>query len=206
MAVNEIVLSVFILNCGCALEFDHRAHDVGVRVRQGALHLFLGALLQLERSCQVDVFRTGGLIGKHGYPFTQVHPDDLSKLESAPLEVRSRAYDLVMNGREIASGSIRITDPAVQSRVFAALGIGEEEARRKFGFLLEAFEYGAPPHGGIAPGIDRLVMEGLGEENIRDVVAYPKNQQAQELMTGAPAPAEPAQLSELGLVVKPARA
>jgi aspartyl-tRNA synthetase len=144
---------------------------------------------------------TGAISPAH-HPFTQLHPDDLDKLETAPLEVRSRAYDLVMNGREIASGSIRITDPAVQNRVFAALGIDEEEAKRKFGFLLEAFEYGAPPHGGIAPGIDRLVMEGLGEENIRDVIAYPKNQQAQELMTGAPAPAESSQLSELGLVFK----
>jgi aspartyl-tRNA synthetase len=87
--------------------------------------------------------------------------------------------------------------------VFAAIGLDEEEARRRFGFLLEAFEYGVPPHGGFAAGIDRLVMEGLGEENIRDVIAFPKNQQAQELMTDAPAPVDAAQLAELGLALRP---
>ncbi len=145
----------------------------------------------------------GGAISPAHHPFTQIHPDDVDILESDPLAVRARAYDLVLNGREVASGSIRITDPVLQRRVFAALGVDADEARRKFGFLLEAFEYGAPPHGGIAPGIDRLVMEGLGEENIRDVIAFPKNQQAQELMTGAPAPVDAAQLAELGLGLRP---
>ena len=116
-----------------------------------------------------------------------VHPDDVDLLESDPLRIRSRAYDIVLNGRELGSGSIRITDPAIQQRVFAAMGIDAETAQRKFGFLLEAFQYGVPPHGGFAAGIERLVMEGLGEENIRDVIAFPKNQQAQEPMTGAPA-------------------
>jgi aspartyl-tRNA synthetase len=117
--------------------------------------------------------------------------------------VRSRAYDIVLNGREIASGSIRITDPALQQRVFTALGIDDDEAAKKFGFLLEAFQFGAPPHGGIAPGIDRLVMEGLGTDNIRDVVAFPKNQQAQELMVDSPAPVDDVQLTELGLALRP---
>nr|MDQ2961220.1 aspartate--tRNA ligase [Candidatus Dormibacteraeota bacterium] len=108
-----------------------------------------------------------------------------------------------LNGREIGSGSIRITDPSIQERVFAATGIDAETARRKFGFLLDAFQYGVPPHGGFAAGIERLVMEGLGEENIRDVVAFPKNQQAQEPMTAAPAPVDPAQLTELGLRLLP---
>ena len=137
------------------------------------------------------------------HPFTMIHADDLDLLESDPLAVRSRAYDLVVNGREIGSGSIRITDPAIQQRVLAALGIDAEEARRKFGFLLEAFEYGVPPHGGWAGGIDRMIMEGLGTDNIRDVIAFPKNQQAQEPMTDAPAPVEPAQLRELGIAHHP---
>jgi aspartyl-tRNA synthetase len=138
------------------------------------------------------------------HPFTMLHGEDVDLLETDPLRIRSRAYDIVLNGREIGSGSIRITDPAVQERVFAAMGIDAEAAQRKFGFLLEAFQYGVPPHGGFAAGIERLVMEGLGEDNIRDVVAFPKNQQAQELMTGAPAPVEEAQLAELGLALRPA--
>ncbi|MHB8489839.1 MAG: aspartate--tRNA ligase [Candidatus Dormibacteria bacterium] len=144
-----------------------------------------------------------GEIGAAHHPFTMIHADDLDLLESDPLAVRSRAYDLVVNGREIGSGSIRITDPAIQQRVLAALGIDAEEARRKFGFLLEAFEYGAPPHGGWAGGVDRMVMEGLGTDNIRDVIAFPKNQQGQEPMTDAPAPVDPAQLRELGIGILP---
>jgi aspartyl-tRNA synthetase len=144
-----------------------------------------------------------GEIGAAHHPFTMIHADDLDLLESDPLAVRSRAYDLVVNGREIGSGSIRITDPAIQQRVLAALGIDAEEARRKFGFLLEAFEYGVPPHGGWAGGIDRMVMEGLGTDNIRDVIAFPKNQQGQEPMTDAPAPVDPAQLRELGIGILP---
>jgi aspartyl-tRNA synthetase len=141
---------------------------------------------------------TGGVTPLH-HPFTMLHPDDIGLLETDPLRIRSRAYDIVLNGRELGSGSIRITDPAIQERVFAAMGIDAESAQRKFGFLLEAFQYGVPPHGGFAAGVERLVMEGLGEENIRDVIAFPKNQQAQEPMTGAPASVDPAQLEELGL-------
>ncbi len=146
---------------------------------------------------------TGEVTPLH-HPFTMLHRDDIDLLESDPLRIRSRAYDIVLNGREIGSGSIRITDPAIQERVFAAIGIGAQEAERKFGFLLEAFQYGVPPHGGFAAGVERMVMEGLGEENIRDVIAFPKNQQAQEPMTGAPAAVEEEQLSELGLVLRPA--
>jgi aspartyl-tRNA synthetase len=147
--------------------------------------------------------QTGAVTPLH-HPFTMLHRDDIDLLESDPLRVRSRAYDIVLNGREIGSGSIRITDPVVQERVFAAMGIDAEAAQRKFGFLLEAFEYGVPPHGGFAAGVERLVMEGLGEDNIRDVIAFPKNQQAQEPMTGAPAPVEEAQLAELGLALRAA--
>ncbi len=137
------------------------------------------------------------------HPFTMLHAEDVDLLETDPLQIRSRAYDIVLNGREIGSGSIRITDPAIQERVFAAMGIDAAAAQRKFGFLLEAFQYGVPPHGGFAAGIERLIMEGLGEENIRDVIAFPKNQQAQEPMTSAPAPVDDAQLAELGLALRP---
>jgi aspartyl-tRNA synthetase len=146
---------------------------------------------------------SGGVVPLH-HPFTMIHRDDVDLLESDPLRIRSRSYDIVLNGREIGSGSIRITDPTIQQRVFAAIGIDAQEAERKFGFLLEAFQYGVPPHGGFAAGVERLVMEGLGEENIRDVIAFPKNQQAQEPMTGAPAQVEEEQLSELGLALRPA--
>ena len=147
---------------------------------------------------------TGDIVPAH-HPFTMVNSYDLDRLESDPLSVGSRAYDLVLNGRELGGGSIRITDSAIQRRVFAAIGIDAETALRRFGFLLEAFEFGAPPHGGFAGGIDRMLMEGLGEDNIRDVIAFPKNQQAQEPMTGSPAPVDEAQLRELGLAVRPRR-
>jgi aspartyl-tRNA synthetase len=146
--------------------------------------------------------QTGEIAPLH-HPFTMLHRDDIDLLESDPLRIRSRAYDIVLNGREIGSGSIRITDPAVQERVFAAMGIDAAAAQSKFGFLLEAFRYGVPPHGGFAAGVERLIMEGLGEDNIRDVIAFPKNQQAQELMTGAPAAVDEAQLAELGLQLRP---
>ncbi|MHB8718087.1 MAG: aspartate--tRNA ligase [Candidatus Dormibacteria bacterium] len=144
---------------------------------------------------------SGGVTAMH-HPFTQPHPDDVPLLESDPLRVRSRAYDIVLNGREIGSGSIRITDPGLQQRVLAAMGIDNETAQRKFGFLLDAFQYGVPPHGGFAAGVERLVMEGLGEENIRDVIAFPKNQQAQEPMTSAPAAVDDQQLAELGIALR----
>jgi aspartyl-tRNA synthetase len=142
-----------------------------------------------------------GTISPAHHPFTMPRAEDVGLLEGEPLRVRSRAYDIVLNGREIGSGSIRITDAALQRRVFAALGIDAAAARRRFGFLLEAFEYGVPPHGGFAAGIERLVMEGLGEENIREVIAFPKNQQAQEVMTDAPAEVEPSQLADLGIAL-----
>ncbi len=144
---------------------------------------------------------TGQIEAEH-HPFTAPHPADIDLIETDPLRVRARSYDLVLNGTELASGSIRIHDPGLQQRIFAQLGWTPEEAARRFGFLLEAFEYGAPPHGGIAPGIDRAVMLAAGEQTIRDVIAFPKNQQAQEPMTGAPAPVDAAQLRELGLELR----
>ena len=133
------------------------------------------------------------------HPFTRPHPDDLDRLEADPMSVRSQAYDLVLNGWELGSGSIRIHEPALQQRVFDLLGIGEEEAERRFGFFLTPFRYGAPPHGGFAFGIDRLAAILAGEENIREVIAFPKPQSGVDPMTGAPTPVDPAQLTDLGL-------
>jgi aspartyl-tRNA synthetase len=133
------------------------------------------------------------------HPFTSPRDEDLQYLENDPGKVYAKAYDLVMNGYEVGGGSIRIHSPEVQSRVFAALGMAPEDAKARFGFLLDALKYGAPPHGGIALGLDRLAMMLAGTTNIRDVIAFPKNQRARDLMTGAPAPVDLRQLKELGL-------
>jgi aspartyl-tRNA synthetase len=139
------------------------------------------------------------------HPFTAPKPEDVGKLESDPGGVLTNAYDLVMNGSEIAGGSIRIHDQAVQSKVFKLLGLSEEEAQQKFSFLLEALQFGAPPHGGIAFGLDRLIMLLCGTTNIRDVIAFPKTLNGADLMTNAPSPVDAAQLDELHikLTVKP---
>ena len=140
------------------------------------------------------------------HPFTMPHPDDLELLErgegKALLDIRSLAYDLVLNGWELGSGSVRIHSPDLQQRVFSLLGIEPERARSRFGFLLDAFRYGAPPHAGFAFGIDRLVAILAGEENIREVIAFPKTQSGADPLTGAPTPLEPEQLAELGLSIR----
>ncbi len=137
------------------------------------------------------------------HAFTMPHPDDLDRLESDPLSVRSQSYDLVLNGWELGSGSIRIHRADIQSRIFALLGISEADAEARFGFLLGAFRYGAPPHGGFAVGLDRLVAILAGEENIREVIAFPKTQSGLDPLTGAPAPVAPKVLSDLGIKVLP---
>jgi aspartyl-tRNA synthetase len=137
------------------------------------------------------------------HPFTRPHPDDIAKLETDPLAVRSRAYDLVLNGWELGSGSIRIHEPELQQRIFDLLGIDADEANRRFGFFLTPFRYGAPPHGGFAFGIDRLVAILAGEENIREVIAFPKTQSGTDPMTNSPTPVDPKQLAELGLRLAP---
>ena len=133
------------------------------------------------------------------HPFCHPHPDDLHLFDTDPLKVRALAYDLVLNGWELGSGSIRIHEPELQRRVFNQLGISDEEADRRFGFFLQPFKYGAPPHGGFAFGIDRLAAILAGEENIREVIAFPKTQSGSDPMTNAPTPVESAQLAELGL-------
>ncbi len=137
------------------------------------------------------------------HPFTMPHPEDLDRLETDPASVRSQAYDLVLNGWELGSGSVRIHRGDIQSRVFSVLGIDEDEAQSRFGFLLGAFRYGAPPHAGFAVGIDRLVAIFAGEDSIREVIAFPKTQSGSDPMTGAPKPLALGVLADLGLRLVP---
>jgi aspartyl-tRNA synthetase len=138
----------------------------------------------------------GNLQAAH-HPFTMPHPEDLAMIDTDPLKVRAQAYDLVLNGWELGSGSVRIHRADIQSKIFSALGISDEEADSRFGFLLGAFRYGAPPHAGFAFGIDRLVAIFAGEENIREVIAFPKTQSGADLMTGAPKSIAERQLRDL---------
>jgi aspartyl-tRNA synthetase len=141
----------------------------------------------------------GGRFSAMHHPFTSPRAADVDLLQTDPAAVRARAYDVVMDGVEIGGGSIRIHDLELQRRMFRVLGIGDEEAEQRFGFLLEAFRYGVPPHGGIALGLDRLVMLMAGHDSIRDVIAFPKTTSASCLMTDAPSAVDQDQLRELGL-------
>ncbi|MHB8440193.1 MAG: aspartate--tRNA ligase [Acidimicrobiales bacterium] len=176
----------------------------------GALRLELGRMpvgTGERRFCWVTDFPMfDGLDGEGRpqaahHPFTMPHPDDIELMQSDPLSVRSQAYDLVLNGWELGSGSIRIHREDVQRAVFDALGIAPEEAEARFGFLLGAFRYGAPPHGGFAVGIDRFVAVLAGEENIREVIAFPKSQSGTDPMTGAPKEISATLLRELGITL-----
>lgn len=148
------------------------------------------------------------------HPFTTLHEEDFAKLEAnidsardpkSPLgEIRALAYDVVLNGTELGSGSIRIHRQDVQRKIFQALGMSDEEAKARFGFFLEALEYGTPPHGGIALGLDRIVMILTGAESLREVIPFPKTARAVDLMVDAPSPATEKQLKELGLLIKKA--
>lgn len=174
----------------------------------GALRVTLGSLPVGEGPHQYvwvtefplfEGFDEDGHLQAAHHPFTMPHPEDLEFIESDPLKVRSQAYDLVLNGWELGSGSVRVHRADIQSRIFRALGISDDEAQSRFGFLLGAFKYGAPPHAGFAFGIDRLVAIFAGEENIREVIAFPKTQSGSDLMTGAPKGITERQLDELRL-------
>jgi aspartyl-tRNA synthetase len=136
------------------------------------------------------------------HPFTSPHEQDMDKLESHPASVRALAYDVVLNGTELGSGSIRIHRQDIQQKIFKALGMTPEEAQARFGFFLEALTYGTPPHGGIALGLDRIVMILAGADSLREVIPFPKTAKAVDLMVDAPTPVSEAQLRELGIVVK----
>ncbi len=199
-----------------AVEGDLLFFQFGPRKRAavvlGALRLHLAQRLgliakDLWRFCWITEFPLfeeaddGSLAAAH-HPFTSPVAADLTNLESHPSTARARAYDLVLNGNEIAGGSIRIHDPDVQARVFRSIGLSSEEARAKFGFLLDAFKYGPPPHGGIAAGLDRIVMLLCGAESLRDVIAFPKTQKGTDLLTEAPSAASARQLDELHLALR----
>ncbi|MCX7994660.1 MAG: aspartate--tRNA ligase [candidate division WOR-3 bacterium] len=178
----------------------------------GELRLSIGDLLNLRGKGYhflwvydfplFEIDEKTGKINPCHHPFTQPKPEDIHLLDTEPLKVRGRQYDLVLNGNEIASGSIRNHDRSLQERIFEILGVDRETAAKKFGLLLEALDYGAPPHGGIAPGIERIVMLLAGVKSIRDVIAFPKTTQAQGLLENIPDFVEPEQLKELHLKIE----
>jgi aspartyl-tRNA synthetase len=179
----------------------------------GAIRLHIGDKLGLTRkhewrflwTTDMPMFEQsdGGEWMAAHHPFTSPRLSDLDQLESDPGSCRARAYDCVLNGNEIAGGSVRIHQPEVQAKLFKAIGLDEAHARQKFGFLLDAFKFGPPPHGGIAFGLDRLAMLLCGADSLRDVIAFPKTQKGTDLMTDAPSPVAAKQLDELWIQLKP---
>ncbi len=191
------------------------AHENVVSASLSALRTELGERLELADPDELvfgfvtefPLFEAGdeeGSLHSVHHPFTAPTPEDAGLLEESPTAVRSRAYDLVVNGLELGSGSIRIHDRELQDRIFALLGHSPEEIQERFGHMLEAFEYGVPPHGGFAPGIDRTVMVLAGEPNIREVIPFPKTQSAQDLMMSAPSTVDEQQLVDLNLRLREA--
>ncbi|MEG1547164.1 MAG: aspartate--tRNA ligase [Clostridia bacterium] len=178
----------------------------------GALRLEVGRRLGLMDDSKINLLwvtefplleydeEAGRFVAMH-HPFTSPMDEDLALMDTAPGKVRAKAYDMVLNGNEIGGGSIRIHSPEIQEKMFSTLGFSKEQAWERFGFLMEAFKYGAPPHGGLAYGLDRLVMLITGTNNIRDVIAFPKVQTAACLMTNAPSPVDKQQLDELGISI-----
>lgn len=191
------------------------AHENVASASLSALRTELGERLELANPNELafafvtefPLFESGdaeGSLNSVHHPFTAPTPEDAGLLEESPTTVRSRAYDLVVNGLELGSGSIRIHDRELQDRIFALLGHSPEEIQERFGHMLEAFEYGVPPHGGFAPGIDRTVMVLAGEPNIREVIPFPKTQSAQDLMMSAPSTVDEQQLVDLNLRLREA--
>ena len=144
---------------------------------------------------------SSGRLVSVNHPFTAPRDEDLPLLDSDPAKVRAKAYDVVLNGLEAGGGSLRIHDSTLQAKIFKLLSLTDEETRERFGFFIEALQYGTPPHGGIALGLDRLVMLMAGESSLRDVIAFPKTASANDLMSGSPSPVPEAQLRELGVLV-----
>jgi len=183
-----------------------------VAMAMGVLRLEMGRELKLvdERAYRFlwvtdfPLFEWDRELGRYvslHHPFTSPVDEDRALLETDPGKVRAKAYDVVLNGYEVGGGSIRIHDSALQAKVFQLLALSEEEARDRFGFFLEALQYGTPPHGGIALGVDRTVMLMAGETSLRQVIAFPKTASGTDLLTGSPSPVRAEQLRELGILV-----